>query len=155
MPLTQDLTKHLGSVVFICVLKFTFPLSQPRKPAQKRAPINASTADEAIEKMLEQKKISCKINYDVLKDLNRSSMKSPPPEPKESPGRAAQRRSPSARPRRRTELSTDLPKQASSFGKRCCVFHIHCPPCRWVWSQVSHYTLSTMWSCSISCYPVN
>ncbi|XP_068607767.1 transcription factor IIIB 90 kDa subunit-like [Brachionichthys hirsutus] len=39
-------------------------------PGKKRQPIRANTADEAIEKMLEQKKISTKINYDVLKDLN-------------------------------------------------------------------------------------
>ncbi|KAM7376406.1 hypothetical protein PAMP_006142 [Pampus punctatissimus] len=43
---------------------------KPRGPGKKRAPIRANTADEAIEKMLEQKKISSKINYDVLKDLN-------------------------------------------------------------------------------------
>ncbi|XP_017318981.1 BRF1 RNA polymerase III transcription initiation factor subunit a isoform X1 [Ictalurus punctatus] len=89
-----------------------------RKPAQRRAPINASTADEAIEKMLEQKRISSKINYDVLKDLNRSGTKSPPPEPKESPGRAAQRRTPSARPRRVNEFSASLAEPASNFGKR-------------------------------------
>ncbi|KAM9341454.1 BRF1 general transcription factor IIIB subunit a [Symphorus nematophorus] len=41
-----------------------------RGPVKKRQPIRANTADEAIEKMLEQKKISSKINYDVLKDLN-------------------------------------------------------------------------------------
>ncbi|MCJ8731039.1 hypothetical protein PDJAM_G00191240 [Pangasius djambal] len=91
---------------------------KPRKQAQRRAPINASTADEAIEKMLEQKRISSKINYDVLKDLNRSSVKSPPPEPKESPGRATQRRTPSARPRRVNELSASLATPASNFGKR-------------------------------------
>ncbi|XP_044022713.1 BRF1 RNA polymerase III transcription initiation factor subunit a isoform X2 [Siniperca chuatsi] len=43
---------------------------KPRGPGKKRPPIQASTADEAIEKMLEQKRISSKINYDVLKDLN-------------------------------------------------------------------------------------
>lgn len=43
---------------------------QPKKPSKRRAPIQASTAGEAIEKMLEQKKISSKINYDVLRDLN-------------------------------------------------------------------------------------
>lgn len=37
---------------------------------KKRQPIRGDTADEAIEKMLEQKRISSKINYDVLKDLN-------------------------------------------------------------------------------------
>uniref|UniRef100_A0A671W640 B-related factor 1 n=1 Tax=Sparus aurata TaxID=8175 RepID=A0A671W640_SPAAU len=43
---------------------------KPRGPTKKRPPIRANTADEAIEKMLEQKRISSKINYDVLKDLN-------------------------------------------------------------------------------------
>ncbi|XP_007574960.1 transcription factor IIIB 90 kDa subunit-like [Poecilia formosa] len=42
---------------------------KPRRPSKKHPAIRASTADEAIEKMLEQKKISTKINYDVLKDL--------------------------------------------------------------------------------------
>uniref|UniRef100_A0A8C4ZSF1 B-related factor 1 n=1 Tax=Gadus morhua TaxID=8049 RepID=A0A8C4ZSF1_GADMO len=41
-----------------------------RASGKKRGPIRARTADEAIEKMLERKKISSKINYDVLKDLN-------------------------------------------------------------------------------------
>lgn len=44
---------------------------------KRRPPIRANTADEAIEKMLEQKKISNKINYDVLKDLNVKSGSSP------------------------------------------------------------------------------
>ncbi|XP_053108512.1 transcription factor IIIB 90 kDa subunit isoform X3 [Hemicordylus capensis] len=43
---------------------------KPKKSAKKRELIQASTAGEAIEKMLEQKKISSKINYNVLKDLN-------------------------------------------------------------------------------------
>ncbi|XP_069590188.1 transcription factor IIIB 90 kDa subunit [Ranitomeya imitator] len=43
---------------------------KPKKSIKRRAPIQASTAGEAIEKMLEQKKISSKINYDVLRDLN-------------------------------------------------------------------------------------
>ncbi|XP_054913144.1 BRF1 RNA polymerase III transcription initiation factor subunit a [Poeciliopsis prolifica] len=42
---------------------------KPRRPSKKHPAIRASSADEAIEKMLEQKKISTKINYDVLKDL--------------------------------------------------------------------------------------
>uniref|UniRef100_A0A667X8R7 Transcription factor IIIB 90 kDa subunit n=1 Tax=Myripristis murdjan TaxID=586833 RepID=A0A667X8R7_9TELE len=41
-----------------------------KKSSKKREPIQASTAGEAIEKMLEQKRISSKINYDVLRDLN-------------------------------------------------------------------------------------
>uniref|UniRef100_A0A6Q2XZN3 Transcription factor IIIB 90 kDa subunit n=1 Tax=Esox lucius TaxID=8010 RepID=A0A6Q2XZN3_ESOLU len=59
-----------------------------RKPkisgSKKRAPIHASTADEAIEKMLEQKKISTKINYDILKELNVKPSTSPAPQTAES-----------------------------------------------------------------------
>ncbi|KAF7651313.1 hypothetical protein LDENG_00112900 [Lucifuga dentata] len=44
---------------------------KPKKTKRKAEPIQASTAGEAIEKMLEKKKISSKINYDVLRDLNR------------------------------------------------------------------------------------
>ncbi|XP_070105296.1 transcription factor IIIB 90 kDa subunit isoform X4 [Equus caballus] len=43
---------------------------KPKKSCKRREPIQASTAGEAIEKMLEQKKISSKINYSVLRDLN-------------------------------------------------------------------------------------
>ncbi|XP_075049160.1 transcription factor IIIB 90 kDa subunit [Mixophyes fleayi] len=43
---------------------------KPKRSSKRRAPIQASTAGEAIERMLEQKKISSKINYDVLRDLN-------------------------------------------------------------------------------------
>ncbi|KAG7277721.1 hypothetical protein CRUP_023009 [Coryphaenoides rupestris] len=52
-----------------------------RKSGQKRGPIRARTADEAIEKMLERKKISSKINYDVLKDLGGKPPASPAPAP--------------------------------------------------------------------------
>ena len=38
--------------------------------------MEAQTAGEAIERMLQEKKISCKINYDVLKDLNKSGSSS-------------------------------------------------------------------------------
>ncbi|XP_043930305.1 transcription factor IIIB 90 kDa subunit [Protopterus annectens] len=51
---------------------------KPKRNSKKREPIHASTAGEAIEKMLEQKKISSKINYDVLRDLN-SRISSPSP----------------------------------------------------------------------------
>ncbi|XP_063296180.1 transcription factor IIIB 90 kDa subunit [Pelobates fuscus] len=57
---------------------------KPKKPSKRRAPIQASTAGEAIEKMLEQKKISSKINYDVLRDLN-SKVSSTPKQEKNSP----------------------------------------------------------------------
>lgn len=43
---------------------------QPKKSCKRREPIQASTAGEAIEKMLEQKRISSKINYSVLRDLD-------------------------------------------------------------------------------------
>ncbi|CAM9828438.1 unnamed protein product [Lampetra fluviatilis] len=43
---------------------------KPKKSGKRREPIRASTAGEAIEKMLAQKRISSKINYEVLKDLN-------------------------------------------------------------------------------------
>lgn len=43
---------------------------QPKKSCKRKEPIQASTAGEAIEKMLEQKRISSKINYSVLKGLD-------------------------------------------------------------------------------------
>ncbi|XP_061468334.1 transcription factor IIIB 90 kDa subunit isoform X4 [Rhineura floridana] len=49
---------------------------KPKKSAKKRELIQASTAGEAIEKMLEQK-ISSKINYNVLRDLNSKGGSSP------------------------------------------------------------------------------
>ncbi|MGH0167429.1 UNVERIFIED_CONTAM: hypothetical protein FKN15_053207 [Acipenser sinensis] len=52
-------------------------IERPKKSSKKREPIRASTAGEAIEKMLEQKKISSKINYDVLRDLNSKGSSSP------------------------------------------------------------------------------
>ncbi|XP_036431213.1 BRF1 RNA polymerase III transcription initiation factor subunit a [Colossoma macropomum] len=88
-----------------------------RKPVQKRQPINANTADEAIEKMLEQKRISSKINYDVLKDLNKSALKSPSAEPRESPAKGSSKRL-TARPRKPVDPSPSLAVPASNFGKR-------------------------------------
>uniref|UniRef100_A0A8C2YZM0 Transcription factor IIIB 90 kDa subunit n=1 Tax=Cyclopterus lumpus TaxID=8103 RepID=A0A8C2YZM0_CYCLU len=43
---------------------------KPKKSKKKKEQIQALTAGEAIERMLEKKKISSKINYDVLRDLN-------------------------------------------------------------------------------------
>lgn len=45
---------------------------QPKKKrkTRKKTQIQANSASEAIEKMLQEKKISNKINYDVLKNLN-------------------------------------------------------------------------------------
>ncbi|XP_047467706.1 transcription factor IIIB 90 kDa subunit-like [Mugil cephalus] len=88
-----------------------------RGPARKRPPINASTADEAIEKMLEQKKISSKINYDVLKDLN--------VKPGDSPARHLEspRKEPSAakltgRNRKPARAPLSLSTPLSTLGKR-------------------------------------
>ncbi|KAJ7330777.1 transcription factor TFIIIB subunit brf1 [Desmophyllum pertusum] len=49
-----------------------------RKPYKKKVPTGpASTAGEAIEKMLVEKKISSKINYEVLRDLETSQSSRP------------------------------------------------------------------------------
>ncbi|XP_075963452.1 BRF1 general transcription factor IIIB subunit a isoform X2 [Anarhichas minor] len=90
---------------------------KPRGPSRKHPPIRANTADEAIGKMLEQKKISTKINYDVLKDLNIKPPASPAHKdetPKREPSAArltGRNRNP---PRAPLSLSTPL----SSLGKR-------------------------------------
>ncbi|XP_058423857.1 transcription factor IIIB 90 kDa subunit isoform X3 [Diceros bicornis minor] len=86
---------------------------KPKKSCKRREPILASTAGEAIEKMLEQKKISSKINYSVLRDLN-------------SKGRGLQRED--ARPedrasarklsRRKTPASRSRADPVASVGKR-------------------------------------
>ncbi|KAG1950301.1 BRF1 RNA polymerase III transcription initiation factor subunit a [Pimephales promelas] len=95
----------------------TYKERKPRnKSARRREPINASTADEAIEKMLEQKRISTKINYDVLKDLNKSSPKSPTRQPEEASTGA--KRTPAAHRRKLQLTSPNIGKTVSSFGKR-------------------------------------
>uniref|UniRef100_A0A672FY21 Transcription factor IIIB 90 kDa subunit n=1 Tax=Salarias fasciatus TaxID=181472 RepID=A0A672FY21_SALFA len=91
---------------------------KPRRSARRRPPINASTADEAIEQMLERKKISTKINYDVLKDLNAKPGASPAhaASPKREPAATSR---PAARPRKpqqRPPLSLSTP--LSTLGKR-------------------------------------
>ncbi|XP_048061338.1 BRF1 RNA polymerase III transcription initiation factor subunit a isoform X1 [Megalobrama amblycephala] len=95
----------------------TYKERKPRKKSARRhEPINASTADEAIEKMLEQKRISTKINYDVLKDLNKSSLKSPTRHPEE--GSTGAKSTPAARQRKPLLTSPSIGKTISSFGKR-------------------------------------
>ncbi|XP_034091183.1 BRF1 RNA polymerase III transcription initiation factor subunit a [Gymnodraco acuticeps] len=90
---------------------------KPKGPKRKYPPISASTADEAIGKMLEQKKISSKINYDVLKDLNIKPCPSParvPLTPKKEPSATkltGRNRNPVRAP---LSLSTPL----STLGKR-------------------------------------
>uniref|UniRef100_A0A7N6AM85 B-related factor 1 n=1 Tax=Anabas testudineus TaxID=64144 RepID=A0A7N6AM85_ANATE len=86
-------------------------------PSKRRPQIRASTADEAIEKMLEQKKISSKINYDVLKDLNVKPGASParkaesPKTPSTATKLAGRNNKPARAP---LSLSTPL----STLGKR-------------------------------------
>lgn len=66
--------------------------------------------------MLEQKRISTKINYDVLKDLNKSSLKSPTRHPEE--GSTGAKSTPAARQRKPLLTSPSIGKTISSFGKR-------------------------------------
>ncbi|KAK1874741.1 Transcription factor IIIB 90 kDa subunit [Dissostichus eleginoides] len=44
---------------------------RPKKAKRKKDQVAASTAGEAIERMLEKKKISSKINYERTSDANR------------------------------------------------------------------------------------
>ncbi|XP_028914701.1 transcription factor IIIB 90 kDa subunit isoform X1 [Ornithorhynchus anatinus] len=88
---------------------------KPKKSSKKREPIQASTAGEAIEKMLEQKKISSKINYNVLKDLNSKGSSTPKREvegPEEDSG-STKRLS-----RRKAIPSRTTAEPLSSLGKR-------------------------------------
>ncbi|KAK1791036.1 hypothetical protein P4O66_002080 [Electrophorus voltai] len=88
-----------------------------RKPGQKRQPFSARTADEAIEKLLEQKRISNKINYDVLRDLNKPNPSSPSATA-ESPAKVTSTAKTPGRQRKPAEASQSLATTASSFGKR-------------------------------------
>lgn len=108
-----DTCSSLITAILYCGL---FP-RQPRGPIKRHPPIRANTADEAIEKMLEQKKISNKINYDVLKDLNIK--------PGASPARQAEtpKKEPSAtkltgRNRQPARVPLSLSTPLSTLGKR-------------------------------------
>uniref|UniRef100_H3D4B4 Brf1 TBP-binding domain-containing protein n=1 Tax=Tetraodon nigroviridis TaxID=99883 RepID=H3D4B4_TETNG len=104
-----------------------------RGPSRKRPPIRAGSADEAIGKMLEQKKISSKINYDVLKDLSVKPAASPVQSPKAEPvtSRIAPRqRRPAPAP---LSLSTPL----STLGKRLQPFISGQPPKKLARDKVS------------------
>lgn len=109
-----------------CVCLFTslfLCLTQPKKSGRRREPINASTADEAIKKVLEQKRISTKINYDVLKDLNKSSPKSPTRQSEEPS--AGVKKTPTGRQRNPQLSSPKMAKTVSSFGKRYEDVHLY------------------------------
>lgn len=87
---------------------------KPKKSCKRREPIQASTAGEAIEKMLEQKKISSKINYSVLRDLNSKGGLSPQSEDV----RPAERASSKKLSRRRTAASRNRADPGTNIGKR-------------------------------------
>nr|CAD7432711.1 unnamed protein product [Timema monikensis] len=59
------------------------PEKKKRKPPKKKNSQPANSAGEAIEKMLQEKKISSKINYDVLKSLSVRPIDSFKPPPKD------------------------------------------------------------------------
>ncbi|XP_035277689.1 transcription factor IIIB 90 kDa subunit-like [Anguilla anguilla] len=93
---------------------------KPKKSGRRREPIHASTAGEAIEKMLEQKKISSKINYDVLRDLNSKGsgggggggVSGASPAPRAAGGKRLPGR------RKRTSTNRSLAAHVSSMAKR-------------------------------------
>uniref|UniRef100_UPI00398E6F58 BRF1 general transcription factor IIIB subunit b isoform X2 n=1 Tax=Pristiophorus japonicus TaxID=55135 RepID=UPI00398E6F58 len=93
---------------------------KPRKSSKKREPIRASTAGEAIEKMLEQKKISSKINYDVLRDLNSKGSSTPTREESDGGNRGGSNSSGKKGPaqRRTAANSRGLAAPISNLGKR-------------------------------------
>lgn len=92
--------------------------AQSKKPKKKREQMEASTAGEAIEMMLEKKKISSKINYDVLRHLNSrgtgSGRGSSPSRASSDPSAVAGRK----RLRRRKKTSGDLSASADVIRKR-------------------------------------
>ncbi|KAJ8410378.1 hypothetical protein AAFF_G00203590 [Aldrovandia affinis] len=90
---------------------------KPKKALRRREPIHASTAGEAIERMLEQKKISSKINYDVLRDLNSKGSASPSRKPDHAAPRAAGGKRLPGR-RKRTSSHRSLAAHVSSVAKR-------------------------------------
>ncbi|XP_034418673.1 BRF1 RNA polymerase III transcription initiation factor subunit a isoform X2 [Cyclopterus lumpus] len=95
----------------------TYKEKKPRGPSRRHPPIRANTADEAIGKMLEQKKISTKINYDVLKDLNIKPAASPArgvESPKKEPSTAKL----TGRNRKPLRPALSLSTPLSSLGKR-------------------------------------
>ncbi|KAM8725292.1 transcription factor IIIB 90 kDa subunit isoform 3-T3 [Acanthopagrus schlegelii] len=98
---------------------------KPKKSKKKKEQIEASTAGEAIERMLEKKKISSKINYEVLRDLNSrgtgsgggsspSRASSDPPDVNTATRKRLSRR----RRKKSSDTNRDLAAKASIMGKR-------------------------------------
>ncbi|XP_038161315.1 BRF1 RNA polymerase III transcription initiation factor subunit b [Cyprinodon tularosa] len=90
---------------------------EKKKKPKKRKQIEAATAGEAIEKMLERKRISCKINYDVLRDLNQTAKGHNPPASEPSEG-AAKRKRLSRRRRKTSDTNRELSANATKMTKR-------------------------------------
>ncbi|XP_027632216.1 transcription factor IIIB 90 kDa subunit [Tupaia chinensis] len=98
---------------------------KPKKSGKRREPILASTAGEAIEKMLEQKRISSKIDYSVLRGLDSKAEASPQTERTQAEASPqAERTQAETRPssrklaRRRPPASRSRADPLSSVGKR-------------------------------------
>ncbi|XP_062858284.1 BRF1 RNA polymerase III transcription initiation factor subunit b [Trichomycterus rosablanca] len=95
---------------------------KPKKSSKRREPIQANSAGEAIEKMLEQKKISSKINYDVLRDLKSkdasSSCSSPAHPTEEVSGVGPGRKKLTRRKKQPNQSNLGLAKPAKLMGKR-------------------------------------
>ncbi|XP_015455125.1 transcription factor IIIB 90 kDa subunit isoform X1 [Pteropus alecto] len=106
---------------------------KPKKSCKRREPIQASTAGEAIEKMLEQKRLSSKIDYSVLRGLDSKGAGGPqredtPPVDKASTRRLPRRKGPASRSgadpvpgvgkRLRPMVSTQLAKKAATGEAR-------------------------------------
>ncbi|KAM3603550.1 uncharacterized protein V6R79_024549 [Siganus canaliculatus] len=95
---------------------------KPKKAKKKKELMEASTASEAIERMLEKKKISSKINYDVLRDLNSrgsSGGASPSRASSASPDITAARKRLNRRRRRKSaDTNRELGANASIMAKR-------------------------------------
>lgn len=88
------------------------PEAKKRK-RRKRAPIHANTAGEAIEKMLQEKRISNKINYDVLKSLN-SELGFPSSEPQQESSEQQQQPSASEADKSETQSVVSEPPKKKS-----------------------------------------
>ncbi|XP_077409717.1 transcription factor IIIB 90 kDa subunit-like [Vanacampus margaritifer] len=106
------------------------PKTPKKKKKKKKDSLQASTAGEAIKKMLEKKKISAKINYDVLKDLNGGQAGSqggggPEKTAPESPIRPSRKR------RRRKKTDSDvivnMAAKTTIMGKRLGPFFLGPP----------------------------
>ncbi|KAK5879511.1 hypothetical protein CesoFtcFv8_022619 [Champsocephalus esox] len=101
---------------------------KPKKAKRKKDQVAASTAGEAIERMLEKKKISSKINYEVLRDLNSrgtgsgtgsgggsSPSRASPPHSPDSPSVMKQL---NRRRRRTSDANRELAANTSIMSKR-------------------------------------